>query len=725
MTLERHTLLNNRYRIGDILGQGGMASIYRAIDENLGLEVAVKENLFTTEEYERQFRFEAVILANLRHPNLPRVTDHFVIEGQGQYLVMDYIEGEDLRQRMDRLGVLQEEDVIVIGAAICDALLYLHSLNPAVLHRDIKPGNVKIDPNGNIFLVDFGLAKVMQGSEATTTGARAMTPGYSPPEQYGTARTDHRSDIYSLGATLYSALTDTLPEDGLARAMEQVDLTPVREHNPEVSKRLASVIEKALEVRPDDRFQSVETFRTHLLNARGTGRRKTPVPQVLEPPPPGAYPEGGAPEREPGSEPVLPAERKDKSDLPILPSSFGSYSQRGRRGEHALQRGSSRRRLLASLGTLGLVFLIFGITWINRSPSAVPGGLVGASATHTPSVTSAATRTVEPWTTPNPAAAPAAVFTETPEPTPTHTPSRELPTRPVMPTRTMTPTAVPTPMGGGQAQIAFASDRSGVPEIYLMNLDGTGLQKITDILEGACQPSWSPDGSKIVFTSPCSRTGDNTYPGSSLFMINADATELTPLPTLPGGDFDPVWSPDGKRILFTSIRNNAISQLFILDLATYEVTHLPDPDNRDNFQGTWSPDGTKIAFVGPRNQIWIMNADGSERIIISRPSNYINRNPNWSPDGQSIVFSQFAPETFSWLALGKPEAGSISVILSQDHPMAKASFSPDGFWIVFQGRIEGSSRDLFVMTRNGVGRQRLTNDPANNFDPTWRPGPSP
>src|SRR5512139_2773429 len=118
MLLQRGALLNNRYRIIEILGQGGMGSVYRAIDENLGVEVAVKDNLFTTEEYARQFRREAVILANLRHSNLPRVTDHFVITGKGQYLVMDYIEGEDVRQRMERMGTLPEEDVIVIGAAV-------------------------------------------------------------------------------------------------------------------------------------------------------------------------------------------------------------------------------------------------------------------------------------------------------------------------------------------------------------------------------------------------------------------------------------------------------------------------------------------------------------------------------------------------------------------------------------------------------------------------------
>src|SRR5512147_1702018 len=137
MILERGELLNSRYRIIEILGQGGMGSVYRAIDENLGVEVAVKENLFTTEEYARQFRREAVILANLRHPNLPRVTDHFVIEQQGQYLVMDYIEGEDLRERMERTGPLTEAESTIVGVALCDAMIYMHTRKPQVLHRDI------------------------------------------------------------------------------------------------------------------------------------------------------------------------------------------------------------------------------------------------------------------------------------------------------------------------------------------------------------------------------------------------------------------------------------------------------------------------------------------------------------------------------------------------------------------------------------------------------------
>lgn len=245
-----------------------MGSIFRAVDENLGVEVAVKENLFTIDDYARQFRREATILASLRHPNLPRVSDHFSIEDEGQYLIMDYIEGEDIQERLERIGPIDEEEVVFIGAAICDALSYMHSRDPVVLHRDIKPANVRITPSGGVYLVDFGLAKVIQGDHTTTTGARAMTMGFSPPEQYGAARTDARTDIYSLGATLYTALTGLTPEDSLAQTMDQLELTPVRERNPRVSKRVAEAVEKALQVHPSDRWQMAAEFKNELLKAQ-------------------------------------------------------------------------------------------------------------------------------------------------------------------------------------------------------------------------------------------------------------------------------------------------------------------------------------------------------------------------------------------------------------------------------------------------------------------------
>ncbi len=266
MTLELRSLLHNRYRIEQIIAQGGMGAIYRATDESLGVEVAVKENLFTTEESTRQFRREATILAGLRHSNLPRVTDHFVVPGQGQYLVMDYIEGEDLRQIITRDGKIPESEVVYIGSVICDALSYLHSRPSPIIHRDIKPGNIKVTPTRQIYLVDFGLAKESQAGQATTIGAQALTPGYAPPEQYGQG-TNPISDLYSLAATLYATLTGQIPEDGLARAMGSATLTPIRKLNPAVSERVTAVIEKAMSVDIAQRYQTAEEFKQALLSS--------------------------------------------------------------------------------------------------------------------------------------------------------------------------------------------------------------------------------------------------------------------------------------------------------------------------------------------------------------------------------------------------------------------------------------------------------------------------
>ncbi|MEL7644213.1 MAG: serine/threonine-protein kinase, partial [bacterium] len=182
MVFEAGYILNSRYRIVKLLGQGGFGAVYKAWDLNLSHSCAVKENLDTSLEAQRQFTREATVLANLSHPNLPRVTDHFIIHDQGQYLVMDFIEGEDLQTMLEKDGTIPQERVITWMGQVMDALEYLHGRTPPVLHRDIKPANIKITPDGKAVLVDFGLVKLFDSHVKTTVGARAITPGYSPPE---------------------------------------------------------------------------------------------------------------------------------------------------------------------------------------------------------------------------------------------------------------------------------------------------------------------------------------------------------------------------------------------------------------------------------------------------------------------------------------------------------------------------------------------------------------
>jgi serine/threonine protein kinase len=464
MTLEFGTLLNNRYRIVGILGQGGMGSVYCAHDENLGVDVAVKENLFLSDEYAKQFRVEAKILASLRHPNLPRVGDHFVIHGQGQYLVMDFIEGEDLRQRMEKSDVLSEEEAIKIGVTICDALNYLHTRQPPVIHRDVKPGNVKITPDGEYVLVDFGLAKFMLDSQSTTTGARAMTPGFSPPEQYGAARTDARTDIYSLGATLYVALAGRLPEDALARATGNAVLTNLRTHNPKVSPKLAAAIEKALSLPSNERWQTADDFKKALEDARDNSNGPDWNGSLL-------------------SSTIDPSTKKDSSPLPT--SGFLRRDTPAEEGKKA-----RRARFLWLWFALLLLILMSAVVVVILRPD-----LVQVAQARTPTPTSTV---ILPTLTLTHTVIPSATATISLSPTPKLT---ETPT--LLPSPTFTLTPIPTLFGGGGEQIAFVSERSGKPQIWLMNIDGSNPRKLTNQADGACQPHWSPDGQQVVFISPC------------------------------------------------------------------------------------------------------------------------------------------------------------------------------------------------------------------------------
>ncbi len=280
MPLSTGHILNNRYRIVNLLGQGGFGAVYKAWDLNLSRQCALKENLDTTQEAQKQFNREAVILAGLIHPNLARVTDYFFVPNQGQYLVMDYVEGNDLQEILDQKGPQPEAQVTEWIGQICDALDHLHTQQPPIIHRDIKPANIKITPKGKAVLVDFGVAKVWDPSLRTTQGARAITPGFSPFEQYGQAPTDARTDVYALGATAYCLLTGQPPTEAIIRVANPRISEP-KEFQPSISDNLNQTILKALELLPDQRFQSAEEFKQSLFN-KNTSIATAPVAPAVK-----------------------------------------------------------------------------------------------------------------------------------------------------------------------------------------------------------------------------------------------------------------------------------------------------------------------------------------------------------------------------------------------------------------------------------------------------------
>ncbi len=295
--LKTGEVLRGRYQIRERIGQGGMGNIYLADDLRLtGRQCALKEVEYdralpkkTLEEARAQFLREATILARLDHPNLPKVSDFFSGDMR-DYLVMDYVPGKDLRilvqEARQRRVFLNEQQVLGWADQICDALTYLHEQDPPILHRDIKPSNLKLMPNGLIKLVDFGLVKVLVPEEVTITIIQGQgTILYTPLEQYGgdNTHTDARSDLFALGATLYHLLTNEPPADARTRFLNPESLTPPRQINPNLTTRTEKAILWAMALHPDERPESVESFRKFLFGSREIPTR--PVPGLRPQPP--------------------------------------------------------------------------------------------------------------------------------------------------------------------------------------------------------------------------------------------------------------------------------------------------------------------------------------------------------------------------------------------------------------------------------------------------------
>ncbi len=279
--LEENAVLQSRYRIVRKIGGGGMGQVYLAHDTRLADKpCAIKElapALYAAPDEQaaaaEQFHREAAMLAHLNHPNLPNVYDYFT-EGEHFYLVMDYVNGETLANQLERSpGGLPPETVVGWAVQLCDVFDYLHSQSPPVIFRDLKPSNVMVTADNTIKLIDFGVARLFDPSKGTDT-LKMGTAGYAPPEQYaGQGQTTPRSDMYSLGVTIYELLTGDDP------TAHPFVFTPPRSLVPAISPQLSNVVMKAVSLGPAERFQSAAEFKAALQKAITSRRLRLPVVQ--------------------------------------------------------------------------------------------------------------------------------------------------------------------------------------------------------------------------------------------------------------------------------------------------------------------------------------------------------------------------------------------------------------------------------------------------------------
>jgi serine/threonine protein kinase len=280
-------LLRERYLIVEKLGQGGMAAVYKVKDTTVkrGEQLrAIKEmSQGALKESEREqaienFHAEAEMLKALDHRNLPKFYEQFQEEDR-YYLVMEYIDGETLEDRLEREGKpLPERDVMDWAEQLCSVLTYLHERRPPIIFRDLKPGNIMVTKQGQVKLIDFGIARIFRRDKTHDTQVLG-TPGYAPPEQYGKGQTDPRSDVYALGVTLHQLLTNYDPSS------TPFSLPPIHSLNPAVSPHVQAAIEQATRLKRDERFESISDFHSALFTPGvfvfRSGQRATRVAELV------------------------------------------------------------------------------------------------------------------------------------------------------------------------------------------------------------------------------------------------------------------------------------------------------------------------------------------------------------------------------------------------------------------------------------------------------------
>jgi eukaryotic-like serine/threonine-protein kinase len=758
------TILSNRYLLQDELGTGGMSTVYRAVDLRTGGMVAVKiphAFLIRDPQYLQRFTREAQIAATIRSTRIAIVTD--VSEHEGTpYIVMECVEGESISDRLTRDGPLPPLEALRIALEIARAIDAAHARG--VVHRDLKPQNIRLMPEGEVKVLDFGIAR-MEGKAALTTASLFLgTPDYAAPER-SEGLGDIRSDIYSLGVVLYEMLCGKLPFSGstpwtVMRMHTAEPPPPLPEDVPPVARE---IVERCLAKAPAERYQTPRELVDALQAAiRALDREEiagaptTAMPvalgqtevrrmedtgadsyQSLAQPLAAAPPDGSASDTRvtalPGRRrPLLPLLAGAAALLLVVALAVFLLTRGGGSGPvteeetAAVVQGPTLTILQPADGAsvAGPVTVQLDVTGVNlKAPvEADPEGR------HIHYFLNVDPATVLIPGQPIPTGQANIVHTANAShtfldlPPGPHTVWAVLTGNDHVP---LTPnvqgrvsfTAVPDPLAGARSGDA-------APIVYQSLIDGKWRIAVKDGLDGEVRrltggnandfnPALSPDGSRIAFNS------DRDGTTHSIYTMNLDGSDIRRITQGGSNDRSPAYSPDGSMIVFQSDREGGREHLWVVPVGGGEARQLtrgPQNDTAPN----WSRDGTRIVYQsdagGGVTHLFVVDArGGTPRQITDGPAR--DNRPVWSPDGKQIAFARFTNNQWNIHVMNAD--GSDIRKLTDGSFNINPSWSPDGKQILFQSDRENGQQQVFVMPAEGGTARRVTPLTSINASPSW------
>lgn len=719
-----------QYQIRMVLGKGGMSTVYQAYQPSMDRIVAIKllpRAFMHDDTFLKRFQQETKTVARLEHPHVLPVYDTGEFEGL-PYIVMRYVSGGTLAQLIDTR--LPDLDLVVrVARQIGDALDYAHGYD--VIHRDMKPSNILLDEHGNTYLSDFGIARVAQ-NQANLTGSRVIgTPPYIAPEM---VRSDDRvtgsADQYGLGIIAFEMLTGRPPyrdENPMKVLMAHVlDPVPsIRDINANIDSGIERVLQKVLAKTAAERYPNCRAFAQDLERAvrkvqegpatqipRRSSSMETQPRQVVQSPQPmkrtspsnpSPSPRVQRPARMNSPQPMNRPDVIGTGQVEVSPARGVRRPKRSGLGSS----GTSCLVTLIAIGAIAVGVLLFVFILTDGNPGELISSFQRLTSSPSGPVGPVPTELLEDAPAEDGAPQATAMALDTPD--------------------------VVLPAPGGGNRIAFASNRDGDFEIYLIDVNGSNLVQLTDNTGQDFDPTWSPNGGQIAYAFRPDDTAD-----SEILVMNADGSEVTPITDNGAADFDPDWSHDGEWIAFTSNRSG-VFDLYIMRPDGSDVCQLTN-DGLNSLTPRWSPSGNRIGYHArtannrETSELYLIEVDTSnpcQEVVQSEPFQLTSNNArdqwlDWSPDGQDVIYTsgQGRPVGEQIIYRFNLEANETVAITdaaaNDDDPV----WSPDGSLIAFDSDRDGNRFfDLYILDVASGEISQLTTDEADDVAPAWQPRP--